>query len=109
MAFSKDGSLIISIGVEAPLTQVNQQYQINNFRFIIISSFFPPFPTSLLANKYHSIQISNWKTDEIISFRNLGVAPVFDLVINPYNKYEFASCGYQHITIWDITGRNMNK
>lgn len=29
----------------------------------------------------------------MVGFRNTGKEPIFDMVINPYNKYEFVTCG----------------
>lgn len=51
--------------------------------------------------------MTNWRTEEIIAIRNTGQNPIFDLTINPYNKYEFVTVGYQNISIWEISGRNL--
>ncbi|KAL4497254.1 hypothetical protein ABPG72_011189 [Tetrahymena utriculariae] len=54
-----------------------------------------------------SIQVMNWKTEEIVGIRNTGSQQIFDIIFNPYNKYEFASCGYKNITLWEMSGRNL--
>lgn len=51
--------------------------------------------------------MTNWKTEEIIALRNSGPNPIFDVIINPYNKYEFVTVGYQNISIWEINNRNL--
>lgn len=28
-------------------------------------------------------------------------------MFNPYNRYEFATCGYSNVTIWSLQGRNL--
>ncbi|EGR29518.1 PH domain protein [Ichthyophthirius multifiliis] len=54
-----------------------------------------------------SIQVTNWKTEEIIALRNSGQYHIFDVCFNPYNKYELVTCGTQNITVWELNGRNL--
>lgn len=57
-----------------------------------------------------SIQVTNWKSEEIVAFRFTGFnSPIADIVMNPYNKYEFATCGYKEISIWSIQGMTMER
>lgn len=73
LAFSRDGSLLISLGMD---------------------SFF-------------SIQVTNWKTEEKIAFKNSSPNPLLDVVVNPYNKHEFAVCGFHSVQIWSIEGKSL--
>ncbi|KAL4455920.1 hypothetical protein ABPG73_008674 [Tetrahymena malaccensis] len=54
-----------------------------------------------------SLQVTNWKTEEIIALRNSGQYHIFDVCFNPYNRYEFVTCGTQNITVWEMNGRNI--
>jgi len=56
---------------------------------------------------FYSIQITKWKSEEIVAFRNTDRACIFDVVFNPYDKYEFATVGYSHIAVWNIEGRTL--
>ena len=29
-----------------------------------------------------------------MAVRNIGIYPIFDIIFNPYNKYEFVTCGF---------------
>lgn len=73
MAFSKDGSFLVSLGMD------------QNF----------------------SIQVTNWKTEEKIAFKNSSPSPLLDVKFNPYNKYEFIICGYHNVQIWNIVGKSL--
>ena len=35
----------------------------------------------------YSIQVTNWKTEEIVCIRNSGPYLILDVVFDPYNKY----------------------
>lgn len=73
MAFSSDGSLIISLGIDT----------------------------------FYSIQVTNWEQEEIIAFKNSSTNTLLDVVINPFNKNEFATCGYHKVQIWSIVGKSL--
>jgi WD40 repeat protein len=73
LAFSADGSLIISIGIDT----------------------------------FYSIQVTNWEQEEVIAFKNSSSNTLIDLVINPFNKNEFATCGYHKVQIWNIVGKSL--
>lgn len=45
--------------------------------------------------------------EEIIAFRNSSQSPLIDVVVNPYDKHEFATCGYSKIQIWRIVGKSL--
>jgi len=42
-----------------------------------------------------------------VALRNCGKEPIFDIVINPYNKYEFVTAGYKNVSTWEINGKNL--
>ena len=52
------------------------------------------FIISLGIDKNFSISVQDWKTEEIIAIRNTGSAPIFDIIVNPFNKFEFDTSGY---------------
>ena len=58
---------------------------------------------------FYSIQITDWKSEEILGYRNTSSAPILDIVFNTYNKYEFATCGHYNIAIWDFKGKTVNR
>jgi hypothetical protein len=49
---------------------------------------------SIGMDKNFSLQVTNWKTEEILAVRNSGNEPIFDMIINPYNNYEFVTAGF---------------
>jgi hypothetical protein len=51
--------------------------------------------------------VINWRTEEIIAIRNSGPNPIFDLAVDPYNKLEFVTGGFQNVTIWEINNKNL--
>lgn len=57
---------------------------------------------SVGADSQYSIQVTNWKSEDIVAMRNSGQYQIFNAMFNPYNKYEFVTCGLKNITIWDI-------
>ncbi|CAD8183513.1 unnamed protein product [Paramecium pentaurelia] len=65
------------------------------------------FIVSIGIDETYSIQVTSWKNETIIAFRNSGTFPICCVMFNPYNRYEFATCGYQNITIWSLQGRNL--
>ena len=73
MAFSRCGSLLVSIGVD----------------------------------KYLSLQVTDWRSEEIVAFRNTSPSYIVDVVVNPYNKYEFATCGNHLVQIWSVNGNSI--
>lgn len=54
-----------------------------------------------------SIQITNWQTEEVVALRNSGSQHIFEVKFNPLSRYEFATCGLQNVTLWEIKGRNL--
>lgn len=56
---------------------------------------------------FFSVQVTKWKSEEIIAFRNTDRAFIFDVVFNPKDKSEFATVGYNNIAIWGIEGHSM--
>lgn len=65
------------------------------------------FLISLGMDKFFSIQVTEWKTEEKIAFRNSSSTPLIDVVVNPTNKYEFATCGFHKVQIWQIVGKSL--
>lgn len=65
------------------------------------------FMISLGMDKYFSIQVTDWKMEEKIAFRNSSQNPLIDIVVNPTNKYEFATCGFHKVQIWQIVGKSL--
>ncbi len=65
------------------------------------------FLVSVGADPLFSIQIINWKTEETLVFRNTGTSPIFDIIFNPYNKYEFTTVGHHNVTVWELQGRSI--
>lgn len=57
---------------------------------------------SIGIDENYSIQVTNWKTEVIVAFRNSGTFPIYGVIFNPYNRYEFATCGYQNVTVWSV-------
>jgi hypothetical protein len=45
--------------------------------------------------------------EEKIAFRNSSQSPLIDVVVNPYDKYEFATCGFHKVQIWRIVGKTL--
>jgi hypothetical protein len=54
-----------------------------------------------------SIQISDWKSEEILAFRNSSSLQVFDIQFNPLKKNQFVTCGLMNITFWEFKGKNL--
>jgi WD40 repeat protein len=73
LAFSADGSFLISIGMD----------------------------------KYFSIQVTDWEMEQKIAFKNSSQSPLIDVVVNPNDKYEFATCGFHKVQIWQIVGKTL--
>ena len=67
------------------------------------------FLISVSVDSYYSIQIINWKTEETLAFRNTGACPIFDVLFNPYNKYEFTTVGHHNIAVWELQGRSLTR
>jgi WD40 repeat protein len=59
---------------------------------------------SVGVDKYFSLQVTDWKNEEIVAFRNTSPNPIVDVVVNPYDKYEFATCGHHLVQIWTVSG-----
>lgn len=55
----------------------------------------------------NSLQVTNWKSEEVIAFRNTDSQFSADVIFNSYDKYEFATCGYQNISVWQVNGRSL--
>lgn len=62
---------------------------------------------SVGMDRHFSIQLTAWKTEEVLAMRNSGPAQIFDVQFNPYNRYEFVTCGLRNITVWEVDGRNL--
>jgi WD40 repeat protein len=62
---------------------------------------------SVGVDKYFSLQVTDWKNEEIIAFRNTSPHPIVDVVVNPYDKYEFATCGNHLVQIWTVSGNSI--
>lgn len=56
---------------------------------------------------FASIQITKWATEEIIAIRNSSKFPIFDIAMNPFDNMEFATAGYNNVSIWEINDRNL--
>ncbi len=67
------------------------------------------FLVTIGADPLFSIQVFNWKNEETIAFRNTTMMPIFDIIFNPYNKYEFTTVGHHNIAIWGLQGRSLNR
>lgn len=65
------------------------------------------FLISLGMDKFFSIQVTDWEMEEKIAFRNSSQSPLIDVVVNPYDKYEFATCGFHKVQIWRIVGKTL--
>ena len=89
----------------APLSIFKTQHEngVVNMRF----SFDGFYLISISADKSYSIQVTNWREEELVCFRNTSHEPVLDLVVDPYNKYKFATCGYDWVKIWQIDGKGL--
>jgi WD40 repeat protein len=61
----------------------------------------------VIITRFFSIQVTSWKNQEVLAFRNTGPFAIFDVSFNPYNKYEFATSGVQNITFWEVSARNL--
>jgi len=55
---------------------------------------------------FFSIQVTKWKSEEIIAFRNTDRSCIFDVLFNPHDRYEFATVGYHSVSIWGIEGHS---
>jgi WD40 repeat protein len=62
---------------------------------------------SVGMDKNFSLQVTDWKLEEIIAFRNSSQNAIIDLVVNPYDKYEFATCGYHKVQLWEVQGKSI--
>lgn len=49
---------------------------------------------SIGIDNFFSIEVTNWKTEEILAFRNTGNNYILDVVFNRSNIYELATSGY---------------
>ena len=58
-------------------------------------------------DKYNSIQITDWKNQDIYAFRSTSVNPILDLMFNPNNCNEIATCGPYNVTEWKLNGRSL--
>ena len=67
------------------------------------------FLISISVDTFFSIQLFNWKTEETIVYRNTSNCPIFDVIFNPYNKYEFTTVGHHNIAIWELQGRSLTR
>lgn len=73
MEFSRDGELLVSIGMD----------------------------------KYFSIQVTNWKTEDIRCFRNQGQEPIFEVKFNPFDSRQLVTSGFENITFWKVDFRSL--
>mmetsp|Transcript_9178 Transcript_9178/g.8080 ORF Transcript_9178/g.8080 Transcript_9178/m.8080 type:complete len:293 (+) Transcript_9178:674-1552(+) len=58
-------------------------------------------------DKFFSIQVTNWKTNEILGFRNSDSAPILELGFHSFDRYEFTSIGYNNVAVWKIDGKSL--
>jgi WD40 repeat protein len=52
------------------------------------------FIVSIGIDENYSIQVTNWRTESIVAFRNSSAFPICGVDFNPYDRYELATCGY---------------
>ena len=62
---------------------------------------------SVGIDKYFSLQVTDWGLEEVVAFRNTSPGPITDLVVNPYDKYEFATCGNHIVQVWGVQGKTI--
>jgi len=67
------------------------------------------FLVSVGYDRYYSIQVTNWMSEEILVFRNTDAAPILDVTFHNYNRYEFVTVGYYNIAVWQIEGRSLSR
>lgn len=67
----------------------------------IVSLGGPPFQ--------QSIEIYNWVREELICFRYLEDACLYDVKFNPYDYNEIAACGLRSLFIMKVSNRTLIK
>ena len=65
------------------------------------------FLVTIGVDLFFSVQVTRWKSEEIITFRNTDSACIFGVTFNPYDRYEFATVGQCNIAIWGVEGRSL--
>ena len=65
------------------------------------------FVATVGMDQYNSLQITDWKNQDIYAFRKTSVNPILDLMFNPQNCNEFATCGPYNVTEWRLEGRSL--
>lgn len=62
---------------------------------------------SVGIDNFFSLQVTNWKQEEVVAFRNTSPSRIIDVVVNPYDKYEFATCGLHIVQVWKVQGKSI--
>jgi len=113
--------MIVATGETSPVPSIHIWSIVNLEPFKVIQTFHRDgiqhlkfsndgvFLISISVDTFFSIQVINWKTEETVVFRNTGTFPIFDVLFNPYNKYEFTTVGPHNITIWELQGRSLTR
>jgi len=58
---------------------------------------------------HYSLQITHWKNQNIYAFRSTSYNPILDIVFNPFDCSEIATCGPHNVTIWKLEGRSLGR
>jgi WD40 repeat protein len=60
-----------------------------------------------LVGRCYNLQVANWRQGEVISEVQASPEPILDVIVNPYNRETFATCGKNRIQIWRLKSRNL--
>ena len=53
------------------------------------------------------IQVTDWKGKNVISVRSTSTSPILDIAVNPYDRGQFATCGFRQVQTWQVNGRSL--
>lgn len=74
---------------------------------LIDFSFFGSFILSVSVEKSHSIQISDWKLNEITAFRNTSMEHIISARFHPLKISLFVTGSLECVDFWELKDRNI--
>lgn len=63
---------------------------------------------SVGLDRCFSIQIADWRSNNVIAHRFTASEPILDIAVNPYDRNKFATCGFRKVQIWELKGRSLS-
>lgn len=59
------------------------------------------------VSKNYNIQVVNWRSGEILSDIQASTEPILDLIVDPYHRDLFSTCGKNRIQTWRLNNQTL--